>query len=165
MIEALKAFGFAAIQPEKLPFDAQVLTFAQADIIVCEFGAAVANAMFCAPGTKIVEIIAEGQQDPWSSHLFAMLGLEHVVLFQRQTEEALASAPRHVKDSTVFLRGRCAEAGRDSASAARRIAARSRSLSWAAMAAFPENRSLDVCPPQRAVDAAVKLNRGRKLCR
>ena len=99
MIEALKAFGFAAIQPEKLPFDAQVLTFAQADTIVCEFGAAVANAMFCAQGTKIVEIIAEGQQDPWSSHLFAMLGLEHVVLFQRQTEETLASAPRHVKDS------------------------------------------------------------------
>ena len=28
-----------------------------------------------------------------------MLGLEHVVLFQLQTEEALASAPRHVKDS------------------------------------------------------------------
>ncbi len=29
-----------------------------------------------------------------------MLELEHVVLFQRQTEEALANAPRHVKDST-----------------------------------------------------------------
>jgi hypothetical protein len=29
-----------------------------------------------------------------------MLGLEHVVLFQRQSEEALASMPRHVKDST-----------------------------------------------------------------
>jgi len=29
-----------------------------------------------------------------------MLGLEHVVLFQRQSAEALASMPRHVKDST-----------------------------------------------------------------
>ena len=53
---------------------------------------------FCRPGTKVVEIIAEGQHDPWSSHLLAMLGLEHVVLFQRQSEEALANAPRHVKD-------------------------------------------------------------------
>jgi hypothetical protein len=99
MIEALKALGFVAIQPEKLKFDEQVLLFAQADAIVCEFGAAMANAMFCKPGTKVVEIIAEGQHDPWSSHLFAMLGLEHVVLFQPQSEEALASMPRHMKDS------------------------------------------------------------------
>ncbi len=58
-----------------------------------------ANAMFCKPGTKVVEIIAEGQHDPWSSHLFAMLGLEHVVLFEPQSEETLASMPRHMKDS------------------------------------------------------------------
>ena len=28
-----------------------------------------------------------------------MLGLEHIVLFQRQSDEVLASMPRHVKDS------------------------------------------------------------------
>jgi hypothetical protein len=99
MIAALKGLGFAAIQPETLSFDEQVLTFAGADIVVTEFGAAMANVMFCRPGTKIVEIIAEGQHDPWSSHLAAMLDLEHVVLFQRQSEEVL-SASRHVKDST-----------------------------------------------------------------
>ena len=99
IIAALKPLGFAAVQPEKLSFDEQVLTFANAETIVCEFGAAAVNAMFCGPGTKVVEIIAEGQHDPWSAHLLAMLGLEHVVLFQLQTEEALASAPRHVKDS------------------------------------------------------------------
>jgi len=99
MISALKSFGFTAIQPDTLSFDEQVLTFAAADIIVCEFGAALVNAFFCRPGTKVVEIIAEGQHDPWSSHFGAMLELEHVVLFQPQTEEALASAPRHMKDS------------------------------------------------------------------
>jgi capsular polysaccharide biosynthesis protein len=99
MIEALKPFGFVAIQPEKLTFDEQALTFANADIIVCEFGAATANALFCRPGTQLVEIIAEGQHDPFSSHLGAMKELEHVVLFQPQTEEALAKAPRHMKDS------------------------------------------------------------------
>ena len=99
MIEALKALGFVAIQPETLPFDEQVLTFAQAEVIVCEFGAAMTSAMFCWPGTTVVEIIAEGQHDPWSSHFGAMLEFEHVVLFQRQTEEALARAPRHMKDS------------------------------------------------------------------
>jgi capsular polysaccharide biosynthesis protein len=100
MIEALKALGFVAIQPDKLKFDDQVLLFAQAKIIVCEFGAALSNAYFCPPDTKIVEIIAEGQHDPWSAHFCAMLGLEHVVLFQRQSEEVLASTPRHMKDST-----------------------------------------------------------------
>ena len=100
MIEALKALDFVAIQPDKLKFDEQALLFAQAKIVVCEFGAALSNAYFCPPQTKIVEIIAEGQHDPWSSHFCAMLGLEHVVLFQRQSDEVLASMPRHVKDST-----------------------------------------------------------------
>jgi hypothetical protein len=99
MIEALKPLGFVAIQPEKLSFDKQVLTFAHADAVVCEFGAALVNAIFCRPGAKIVEIIAEGQHDPWSSHFGAMNGFEHVVLFQRQSEEALVSMPRHEKDS------------------------------------------------------------------
>jgi capsular polysaccharide biosynthesis protein len=99
MIEALKPLGFVAIQPDKLKFDEQALLFAQAEIIVCEFGAALTNAYFCRPQTKIVEIIAEGQHDPWSSHFCAMLGLEHVVLFQRQSSEVLASMPRHMKDS------------------------------------------------------------------
>ena len=114
MIEALKALGFVAIQPDKLGFDEQALLFAQAEIIVCEFGAALSNAYFCPPQTKIVEIIAEGQHDPWSSHFCAMLGLEHVVLFQRQSDEVLASMPRHVKDFDLLLRGRHPEAGRDS---------------------------------------------------
>ncbi len=99
MIEALKPLGFVAIQADKLKFDEQALLFAQAEIIVCEFGAALANAYFCSPQTKIVEIIAEGQHDPWSSHFCAMLGLEHIVLFQRQSVEVLASMPRHMKDS------------------------------------------------------------------
>jgi len=99
MIEALKPLGFVAIQPDRLSFDEQALLFAGAEIIVCEFGAALSNAYFCGPGAKIVEIIPEGQHDPWSAHFCAMLGLEHVVLFQRQSEEILAGAGRHVKDS------------------------------------------------------------------
>ena len=100
MIEALKGLDFVAVQPDKLRFDEQALLFAQAKIIVCEFGAALSNAYFCPPETKIVEIIAEGQHDPWSSHFCAMLGLEHVVLFQRQSDAVLAGMPRHVKDSS-----------------------------------------------------------------
>ncbi len=99
VIDALSRLGFAAIQPEKLPFDEQAMMFSKADFVVSEFGAAMANLVFCRTGTKVVEIIAEGQHDPWSAHLCAMLELNYVVLFQRQSEEDLIAAPRHAKDS------------------------------------------------------------------
>jgi hypothetical protein len=99
MIEALAPLGFAAIQPEKLPFDEQAMLFANAEFIVTEFGSAMVNAIFSRPGTKLVEIIAEGQFDPWSSHFGAMNRFEHVVLFQHQTEDALLKDPRHAQDS------------------------------------------------------------------
>ncbi len=99
MIEALAALGFTAIQPEKLPFDEQAMLFANAEFIVSEFGSGMVNAIFSRPGTKLIEIIAEGQFDPWSSHFGAMNRFEHVVLFQHQSHEALLKDPRHLKDS------------------------------------------------------------------
>jgi capsular polysaccharide biosynthesis protein len=86
LVEALAARGVVAVQPELLSFDQQVALFARADLVVAEFGAALANVVFCPPGAKVVEIISEGQHDPWSSHLCAMLGLEHVVQFQALSE-------------------------------------------------------------------------------
>jgi capsular polysaccharide biosynthesis protein len=99
MIGALTPLGFTAIQPEKLPFDEQAMLFANAEFIVAEFGSGMVNAIFSRPGTKVVEIIAEGQFDPWSSHFGAMNGFEHVVLFEHQSEEALLKDPRHAQDS------------------------------------------------------------------
>jgi capsular polysaccharide biosynthesis protein len=87
LAEALAARGVTPVLPETLSFDEQVALFARAELVVAEFGAAMANVVFCAPGTKVVEIISEGQHDPWSAHLCAMLGLEHVVQFQALSEE------------------------------------------------------------------------------
>ena len=99
VIEALEPLGFTAIQPEKLPFDEQAMLFANAEFIVAEFGSGLVNAIFSKPGTKVVEIIAEGQFDPWSSHFGAMNQFNHVVLFQHQSEEVLLKDPRHDQDS------------------------------------------------------------------
>ena len=97
LAEALAARGVAPIQPDLLSFDEQVALFARAELVVAEFGAAMANLVFTPPRTKVVEIICEGQNDWWSANLCAMLGLEHVVQFQRLTEEELrAGAIRHV---------------------------------------------------------------------
>lgn len=78
----LQQHGFEIVQPEKLSFDEQALVFLNAEVIVSEFGAVMANVVFCKPNTKVVEIIPDMQNDPWSRHLCASLGLEHVTLCQ-----------------------------------------------------------------------------------
>ena len=70
-----------------LSFDEQALLFSDADVIVSEFGALMANVVFCRQGTKVVEIIPEMQNDPWSRHLCASLGLEHVTLCHKVNDE------------------------------------------------------------------------------
>jgi hypothetical protein len=83
LAEALARRGFTIVRPERLSFDEQVATFASADIIVSEFGAAMANVVFAKPGARVVEIIPDDQNDPWSAHLCAALDLEHITLFHR----------------------------------------------------------------------------------
>ena len=83
----LEKRGFQAAAPELNSFEQQASIFSNADIIVTEFGAAMANVVFCRPGTKIVEIIPEDQNDPWSAHLCASLGLEHITLFHKVRDQ------------------------------------------------------------------------------
>jgi capsular polysaccharide biosynthesis protein len=80
---ALRDLGFTIIRPEEFSFERQARLFSQADIIVSEFGAVMANVVFCRPGTKIIELIPENQNDPWSSHLCASMKLEHITLFHK----------------------------------------------------------------------------------
>lgn len=51
---ALETHGFVAVEPEALTFDQQVMLFQNARVIVSPTGAALANAMFCRPGAKVV---------------------------------------------------------------------------------------------------------------
>jgi capsular polysaccharide biosynthesis protein len=85
--DALRLEGFETIRPELFSFEQQALLFSRAEIVVSEFGAIMANAVFCRPGTRIIEIIPENQNDPWSSHLCASMGLEHVTLFHEVKDE------------------------------------------------------------------------------
>lgn len=50
---ALVARGYAVIEPEKLSFIQQVQLFSRAEAVVASTGAAVANIIFCPPGTRI----------------------------------------------------------------------------------------------------------------
>lgn len=53
----LVAQGYAVIEPEKLTFTQQVQLFSRAEAVVASSGAAVANIIFCPPGTRITILI------------------------------------------------------------------------------------------------------------
>lgn len=80
--KALINEGFTVIQPQKYSIPEQAMLFNSAEMIVSEFGAVMANVVFCRKGTKIIEIIPSNQNDPWSVHLCSALELNYVVLFQ-----------------------------------------------------------------------------------
>jgi capsular polysaccharide biosynthesis protein len=85
--EMLQNEGFEVVRPETLSFDDQAIMLSQAEVVVSEFGALMVNVVFCKPGTKVIEIIPENKNDPWSVHLCASLNLEHVVLFHKVNDE------------------------------------------------------------------------------
>ena len=52
--ELAKAHGFEIVKPEELSFKEQIRLFAEAEKIISPTGAALANCLFCRPGTEIV---------------------------------------------------------------------------------------------------------------
>lgn len=55
--------GFEIIRPETLTFSDQVHLFNKASFIVAPGGAALANLIFCQPGTKVICLISERNRD------------------------------------------------------------------------------------------------------
>ena len=50
----LQAIGFEIVFPEELPIDEQVRLFAQARMVVGEYGSGLHNSIFCGPGSLVV---------------------------------------------------------------------------------------------------------------
>lgn len=55
--------GFEVHQPGRMPFRDQTALFHSADFIVAPHGAALANLMFCRPGTTVLEIFPDNFRD------------------------------------------------------------------------------------------------------
>ncbi len=55
IVAMLSRYGFEFIEPAGIPFSQQAELFRSADIIVAPHGAALANLMFCRPGTRLLE--------------------------------------------------------------------------------------------------------------
>ncbi len=55
-LAALQPYGFERIVPGRMALDNQVRAFAAATHVVAAHGAALANIVFCAPGTRVLEV-------------------------------------------------------------------------------------------------------------
>jgi len=56
LIEALEKKGFGIVHPETMNWKEQINLFRHAKVIVTAHGAALANLVFCRPGTKVIEL-------------------------------------------------------------------------------------------------------------
>jgi hypothetical protein len=56
VLALLEPLGFTCVDPGSLSVAHQIRTFAEADVIVAAHGAALANLVFCSPGSAVVEL-------------------------------------------------------------------------------------------------------------
>lgn len=63
--DSLAAAGFTVIAPEELSFSDQVRLFSQAEFVIGATGAAMANLIFCPPGSRVHVLMAQHEDMPY----------------------------------------------------------------------------------------------------
>ncbi|RYC30841.1 DUF563 domain-containing protein [Lichenibacterium minor] len=131
LVAALRRAGFAAVDTGRMSVDRQMALFAGAEAVVGAAGAAFANALYCRPGTAVVEIMPRGMENHWVQPLCRIGGLHHAAWFCGAEERDPAHPEQGMRfdvDVGRFLDFAFAEpplAGtRHSASLARRVGLR-----------------------------------------
>jgi hypothetical protein len=77
LIERLRPLGFDIVEPQYLTAVEQIAAFASADLVVGPSGSGMFNAVFCRPGTKLIDIESEPHWIYPHSCLFASAGLQY----------------------------------------------------------------------------------------
>jgi len=86
---ALEARGFVTVRLEERSWAEQIALFQAARVVVAPHGAGLANLVFCAPGTRVVELFARDYVNPGYWRLAALGGLDY-----RPVVAAGSGAPR-----------------------------------------------------------------------
>lgn len=76
----LEKHAFERVSLETMRFEEQIALFAGAEWVVGVHGAELANLLFCAPGTRVLELGPEDRFRPYFSQLSSKLALTHAVL-------------------------------------------------------------------------------------
>ncbi len=77
LVAALTAVGFRAVEMDGRSVAEQAAIFASARCVVAVHGAALANLVFCRPGTRVVELLPANAAVVLYSLLSSQLGLDH----------------------------------------------------------------------------------------
>ncbi len=105
----LAPLGFEVIVPGRLPFAEQVVAFRDATHVVAPHGAALANMLFCAPGTQVLEVF-HPHYNTWAyAMLNGVLGVEYASMVAR---DALSDAAEF-NDPDLPRERKVPHAGRD----------------------------------------------------
>ena len=101
--EALRQHDFEILEAETQSFREQADLFANASAIVAPHGAALANIVFCQPGTRVVEITTRAGYRDWYWQLATVAGLSYEVLEAQPTRSS--SGPIENADMIVSRQG------------------------------------------------------------
>lgn len=85
LIAALEGEGFSIVEPEALSIADQIALFASAETVVAPTGAALANVLYCRPGTRVVEIQPTGTPQIWVRNLAVQADLAWTPFFARSS--------------------------------------------------------------------------------
>lgn len=81
VIQAFVSHGFEVVDPSELSFLEQVYLFASASAIAGTTGAAFANLIFCQPGTQIIALVMEANENfSIQSNLAGMVGCSYLFI-------------------------------------------------------------------------------------
>ena len=78
--------GLSVVYLERLPWMEQVALFASAELIVAAHGGGLANLVWSAPGTQVIELLQQEHFNDCFSHLACQLDLRYRYLFSRKGE-------------------------------------------------------------------------------
>ena len=99
LINLLNRFGFKTFHLESISFLEQVNLFSKAEIVVSPHGAGLTNLVFCSPGTKVIEIFAEGYVPPGYKMISSYYNLDYYYLISEGVENA--QAKRKARDRHI----------------------------------------------------------------
>jgi capsular polysaccharide biosynthesis protein len=102
----LSDLGFVSIEPETLPFEEQIATFAAAEQVVALGGAGIYNSVFCAPDTDFLTIEASDAFSHPHGQLLSSLDLRYGMIFGQQDQSESKSV--HANWSLDIKRTRAA---------------------------------------------------------
>jgi hypothetical protein len=97
IIAALTKEGFEVCHPEELSLREQIRLFQEAQVVVAPHGAALANLVFCAPGTRVAEVFSSHYFNDCYQTLSRETGLKHWCLTHRPGTQ-LISDHRYVEE-------------------------------------------------------------------